>query len=182
MIYHCGEFTLNDQLFELRRAGQRIAVQPKVLDLLLYLIRFRARIVRKEEIFAALWGNVVISENVLTTAMHEARAALGDSRAKQWAIETIPGRGYHFVATVEEEVERRSSRANRENSAITRPESPPAEESSAIDTATARLRECVESAWAGSGHVVLLSSEPEIDRSRLIDDVAAGALDRKIER
>ena len=69
MIYHCGEFALNDRLFELRRAGQRVAVQPKILDLLLFMIRSRSRIVSKEEIFSALRGNVVTSKNVLSTAM-----------------------------------------------------------------------------------------------------------------
>ena len=51
----------------------------------------------------------------------------------------------------------------------------------ALETATNRLRDCVESAWAGKGRIVALSGEPASERARLIDEVAAGALDRRIE-
>lgn len=101
-IYRFGPFELDETLVELRRDGHRVEIQPKVFDLLWYLIERRDRVVSRIEALDTLWADAVVGEHVLTAAIHEARAALGDSASAQWALKTVPRRGYRFVAKVGE--------------------------------------------------------------------------------
>lgn len=60
-----GDYEVDLGRFELRRSGLRVRVQPKVLDLLVYLIRDQERVVPKEELLQALWRGVSVSETAL---------------------------------------------------------------------------------------------------------------------
>ena len=102
MILRFGEFELDDALVELRSRGARVEVQPKVLDLLLYLARHRERVVPKRELLEQVWPGVVVSEGALTTAVNAARAVVLDAGSAQRVIRTAPRRGYRFVAPVVE--------------------------------------------------------------------------------
>ena len=102
VIYRFGEFALDDERLELRRGNRVVQVQPKVLDLLLHLIREREHVVSRRELLDHLWGDAAVVEGVLTTAIHEARVALGDNASRQWAVKTVPRRGYRFVARIED--------------------------------------------------------------------------------
>jgi DNA-binding winged helix-turn-helix (wHTH) protein len=62
VVYVFGDQELDEGLFQLRRAGRAIVIQPKVLSLLLYLVRNRDRMVSKEEILAAVWPDVSVCE------------------------------------------------------------------------------------------------------------------------
>jgi DNA-binding winged helix-turn-helix (wHTH) protein len=96
-----GEFELDEARFELRRAGVPQQVQPKVLDLLLYLVRHRDRVVKKEELFQHVWPDVAVSEGSLSQAISVARKVLGDTSDAQEHIRTVRGRGFQFVAKLE---------------------------------------------------------------------------------
>jgi len=96
-----GDVELDEARFELRRAGASIEVQPKVLELILYLARHRDRVVPKDELFASLWDGTTVSEGSLTQAVSLARRALGDSAREQRVIRTVRGRGLQFVAASE---------------------------------------------------------------------------------
>jgi DNA-binding winged helix-turn-helix (wHTH) protein len=93
-----GDYELDEARFELRRGGERIAVQPKVLELLVYLVRHRDRVVPKEELLDAVWAGTVVTEASLTQALSLARRALGDSAGEQHSIRTVRRRGLQFVA------------------------------------------------------------------------------------
>jgi hypothetical protein len=69
---------------------------------LVYLVQHRDRVVSKEELLAQLWPNQTVSESTLTQRLRAARRTLGDSGQNQHCIKTVHGRGYCFIAVVEE--------------------------------------------------------------------------------
>ncbi len=98
MIYSFGAFDLDTDLFELRRAGRPVAVEPQVLSVLAYLVEHRDRVVTKHDLLDNVWGDRFVSESALTTRIKSARRAVGDDGAQQRVIKTVHGRGYRFVA------------------------------------------------------------------------------------
>jgi TolB-like protein/DNA-binding winged helix-turn-helix (wHTH) protein/Tfp pilus assembly protein PilF len=101
LIFRFDGVEIDADRYELRRAGSPVPVEPKVLDLLLHLVRERERLVTKDELLAEVWRGVHVSESTMTRAMSLARAALGDSAQEPRVIETVPGRGYRWKAPVE---------------------------------------------------------------------------------
>jgi adenylate cyclase len=97
-IYVFGDCELDLGLHELRFEGQVRAVEPQVFDLLAYLIKHRDRLVDKDELNEKIWHGRFVSDASLTTALKQARQAIGDSGQKQALIKTFPRRGYRFVA------------------------------------------------------------------------------------
>jgi len=95
-----GQFELDRQRFELRRAGSPVHIEPRVFDLLAYLIDHRDRVVGKQELLGAVWGDRFVTESALTTRLKAARRAVDDDGARQEVIKTVHGRGYQFVAPV----------------------------------------------------------------------------------
>ncbi len=87
---------------ELRRDGEAVALEPRVFDLLAWLIEQRHRAVDKDEIQDAVWTGMIVSETALTRAIMKARRAVGDSADQQAVIRTVHGHGYQFVAELEQ--------------------------------------------------------------------------------
>jgi TolB-like protein/class 3 adenylate cyclase len=94
-------FELDTALFELRKSGERIPVEPQVFDLLVFLARNRDRTVTKEEIFTEIWRDRIVSDAALSSQIKAARRALGDDGALQRMIATVHGRGFRFVPQVD---------------------------------------------------------------------------------
>src|SRR6516165_10546874 len=82
----------------LRTADREVALRPKSFDLLRYLVENPDRLVTKEELFKAIWPNIVVTDESLAQCVSEVRHAIGDS--KQTIIATVPRRGYRFAAPV----------------------------------------------------------------------------------
>jgi TolB-like protein/DNA-binding winged helix-turn-helix (wHTH) protein/Tfp pilus assembly protein PilF len=101
MIFRFEACEIDAARYELRRAGAPIPLEPKVLDVILHLVRGRDRLVTKDELLREVWQGVHVTESALTRAVSLARAALGDSAAESRVIETVPGRGYRWKAPVE---------------------------------------------------------------------------------
>ncbi len=93
---------LDAERLELRRDGRAVAVEPQVFDVLVHLLRHRDRVVSKEELLDEVWGDRFVSESALTSRIKAARRAVGDDGAGQRIIRTSHGRGYRFVADVQE--------------------------------------------------------------------------------
>ena len=93
---------LNLDRIVLRRGGEEIRVEPQVFDVLAYLVKHRGTVVRKEELLDAIWGDRFVSESALTTRIKAVRQAVGDDGSQQLIIRTVHGKGYEFVATVQE--------------------------------------------------------------------------------
>jgi class 3 adenylate cyclase len=103
MIYVFGDYALDTYRYELRRADTRQRIEPKVFDLLAYLIQHRDRVITKEELLDRLWSNLTVSESALTYCIRAARLAIGDNGRVQQAIQTVHGRGYRFITAVEQQ-------------------------------------------------------------------------------
>src|SRR5215813_6420106 len=76
--------------------GNEIALRPKTFAVLRYLIENRDRLVSKEDLFAAVWPNVAVTDDALVQSIGELRKALGDDGAR--LIKTVPRRGYRLEA------------------------------------------------------------------------------------
>lgn len=96
MVYRFDQFELDPARYELRRAGTRVTLEPRVMEVLAYLVGRRDRIVTKDELLASVWPGQEVSEAALTRAIHAARRALGGTH-DGW-IRTVYGRGFVFKA------------------------------------------------------------------------------------
>jgi DNA-binding winged helix-turn-helix (wHTH) protein len=97
-IHRFAEFELDRDCRCLRLRGREIALQPRVLDLLLYLVEHRERVVSKEELLDALWPGMVVTESSLQRAVSLARAALQQGGLGE-AIRNYARHGYRFLDT-----------------------------------------------------------------------------------
>jgi TolB-like protein len=100
-MFRFGDFELDLDRYELRRGRAVVKSEPRVLEVLNFLIEQRARVVPKEELLDTIWREVHVSESALTTAIRDARRALGDSSADPKWIRTVYGRGFRFVGDIE---------------------------------------------------------------------------------
>jgi DNA-binding winged helix-turn-helix (wHTH) protein/Flp pilus assembly protein TadD len=99
-IYRFGPFVLDCGAFRLMKDGEPIGLSPKVLDLLRYLLDRPATLVTKDELFKAVWPDVIVTDNALTQAVSELRQALADDASKPEYVQTVARRGYRFIAPV----------------------------------------------------------------------------------
>jgi pimeloyl-ACP methyl ester carboxylesterase/DNA-binding winged helix-turn-helix (wHTH) protein len=102
MKYVFDSFTIDVPARELRAAGKPVAVEPKVLDLLVCLIEGRDRVVTKEALVETVWNGRIISDAAISSAISAARRALGDDGQRQLYVRTMHGRGFRFVGAVVE--------------------------------------------------------------------------------
>ena len=85
MILAFGEFELDEELYALRHRGRPVKLEPKVFDVLVFLLRHRARVVTKEQLLDALWPGEAVSESVLPRCI---AAAVFSSGAPSRSIST----------------------------------------------------------------------------------------------
>ena len=97
-----GEFELRAGSCELLRSGRPTDLQLKPTRLLLYLVDNRDRVVPKTELLNAIWADTHVSESAFNTGISEIRRVLRDDGDTQRYLRTRRGRGYQFVAEVEE--------------------------------------------------------------------------------
>lgn len=98
--YSFADAELDEARFELRRHGAHIMIQPKVMRLLIYLVRHRDRVVPGDELLDVLWHGETVCRGSLKRAVRLARRALGDDGERQTRIRTVRTYGYQFVAPV----------------------------------------------------------------------------------
>ena len=100
MIYVFGAYEFDTDRRVLRLAGTPVDLEPKVFDLLAYLIQHHDQFVSRDKLYAQLWSQQFVSEAALTYCISEARKAVGDNGRAQRVIKTVHGRGYRFIAPV----------------------------------------------------------------------------------
>src|SRR2546427_2611738 len=100
MIYRFSNYELDAQRCELRCAGQLVAIEPKVFEVLVYLIEHRDRVVTKEELLEHCWSGTFVSEAALTGCLEKVRKTVQPQATGPSVIKTVYGRGYSFVAAV----------------------------------------------------------------------------------
>ena len=98
-----GPFALDPTSRELRKRGSLVKLQPQQFAVLLLLAERAGQLVSREEIHQHIWGNdtFVDFERGINFSINQIRAALGDDADKPRYVETIPRRGYRFIALVE---------------------------------------------------------------------------------
>ncbi len=101
MLFLFADHTLDCGRRELLRGAERIAVEPQVFDLLVYLVENRDRVVSKDDLIASIWGGRIVSESTLTSRINAVRKAVGDSGQKQKLVRTIARKGFRFVGDVQ---------------------------------------------------------------------------------
>jgi pimeloyl-ACP methyl ester carboxylesterase len=102
MVYRFRDAEVDVDALVLRRDGEVVHVEPQVFDVLRVLIENRERVVPKDEILDEVWGSRFVSESALTSRVKAVRSAVGDDGRTQAVVRTAHGRGYQFVAPVEE--------------------------------------------------------------------------------
>ena len=155
------------QSFRLDTANQclwhgeaRADLTPKAFDVLRYLVEHAGRLVTPDELLEALWPGTYVNPEGLRRYIQEIRKVLGDRPDKPEFIETLPKRGYQFVAPVIEE-------------GIARRLDLPSEAAKTIvgrEPALTELDRCLSKALLGQRQIVFVTGEPGIGKTALIDE------------
>jgi Tol biopolymer transport system component/DNA-binding winged helix-turn-helix (wHTH) protein len=95
-----GDVYVDFSRIAVKRGGKAVDLEPKVFDVLRFLIAHRDRLVTKEELLENVWPRTFVAPNALTRAVAQLRKALGDDADQPRYIETVAKRGYRFVAPV----------------------------------------------------------------------------------
>jgi len=99
-IYEFGPFRLDAAEHLLLRDGAPVPLTPKAFDMLLVLVGHSGHMLTKDELMNAVWPDAIVEESNLTVTVSALRRALGEEPSAHHYIETVPRRGYRFVAAV----------------------------------------------------------------------------------
>jgi TolB-like protein len=95
-----GDHRLDVERRELHRGEEPIDLEPKVFDLLAFLVQHRDRVLSKDDLLQGVWGGRIVSESALTTRINAVRRVLGDDGKAQRLIRTLTRKGVRFVGEV----------------------------------------------------------------------------------
>ncbi len=102
LFYEFAGFRLDVAQRTLTRSGEPLALTPKVFETLLFLVQNSGRVLEKDELMKTLWPDSFVEEGNLSQNISILRKTLGDDRNGNGLIQTIPRRGYKFVAAVKQ--------------------------------------------------------------------------------
>lgn len=175
VIYAFGEFELDTASGVLRRGEQTARLRPTPLRVLVQLLRHRDRVVTREELADRVWGGNLVSDAAVATAIKEIRHALGDHDASQGMLRTLRRRGYRFVAPV---VEQPARSTGAPADAVEKPcTGTPLVGRAAI---VSRLEDALDRLEHGRGGMLLLSGEPGIGKTRIVEELSVRARARGV--
>ncbi len=98
--FRLGEWTVRPRESSLERDGECRRIEPKLMEVLVFLAAEPERVHLRREILDSVWQDTFVTEEVLTNAVWELRQALGDDARSPRFIRTVPRRGYGLVAPV----------------------------------------------------------------------------------
>ncbi|KGM56066.1 hypothetical protein N800_10640 [Lysobacter daejeonensis GH1-9] len=101
--YRFGNVVVDAGAHTLTRAGELVSVEPKAFAVLMALLRQPGALVARDELLDAVWGHRHVTPGVLTRAIAQLRAALGDDAQQPRFIQTQHALGYRFIAALERE-------------------------------------------------------------------------------
>src|ERR1700686_1260690 len=99
-LYRFGQFALDSWKRTVSRADSPVSLTPKAFDVLLFLVQNPNRLVTKEELLQAVWGDTFVEEGSLTQYISHLRKALGNNSEDTRLIVTVARKGYQFTADV----------------------------------------------------------------------------------
>lgn len=144
-----------------RRAGeedQRILLTPKGFAMLRYLVERAGRLVTQDELLEALWPETYVQPEVLKSHIRDIRSALGDDPKVPRFIETMPRRGYLFIAAVKESVENDGREVGPASSNLV-----------GRKAELERLQGYLQRALQGEREIVFVTGEAGIGKTTLVD-------------
>src|SRR6516162_9062323 len=100
-VFRFADFEVREREFALVKAGETQAVEPKAFRVLLILLRNPGKLIPKQELLDAVWGDAAVTENSLARAVALLRKLLGDEAHSPRFIETVATVGYRFLGSVE---------------------------------------------------------------------------------
>jgi DNA-binding winged helix-turn-helix (wHTH) protein/TolB-like protein/predicted Zn-dependent protease len=100
-IYEFAGFRLEVQERRLLRNGAAVSITPKIFDMLLLFLEHPNRLLGKDEIMSTVWPDTHIDEATLTRTVSELRKTLGQTAGEANFVQTVPKRGYRFIARVD---------------------------------------------------------------------------------
>lgn len=98
--FHIGDRFIEPRLNRIVRGGTEVHLESRVMDVLVCLAEHAGQVVSRETLSAKVWRDVVVTDQAVTNCISELRHHLGDDRAANRVIETIPKRGYRLTAPV----------------------------------------------------------------------------------
>lgn len=143
--------------------AQRIFLTPKAFAVLSYLVDHAGQLVTHRELLEAVWPNVVVQPEVISSHIRDLRIALGDKAKEAQFIETLSRRGYRFMAPVYEPASQVPLRPTP-NRLVGR------------DQCLEELWRSMRAALDGQRQVVFVTGEPGIGKTSLVDEFARQAL------
>lgn len=99
-VWTVGPWRVDSGTGELCRGTESLRVEPKVVEVLVYLAQRAGQVVSRDELLSAVWPGVVVGDDALTQAVIKLRKALGDDAKRPAYIETLAKRGYRLIAPV----------------------------------------------------------------------------------
>jgi len=139
---------------------QRVMLTPKAFAVLSYLMEHAGRLVTQDELLEAVWPDTFVQPEVLKYQIADIRGTLGDRARNPLFIETLPRRGYRFVAKVTED---------NPAGALT-PASPDRGKLVGRERELGALRDCLRKALKGQRQIVFITGEPGIGKTALVDE------------
>lgn len=138
LLYEFGPFILDPGERLLRHGASRMELPPRAFDTLLVLVESSGRLLEKDTLMRTVWGDTVVEENNLSQVVYLLRKALRDGEDGSRYIETVPKRGYRFVAAVRE-VEAAETNGNGRDvlASFSVPSSVPADRDSVVSSTAA---------------------------------------------
>src|ERR1017187_5000976 len=100
-VFRFADVEVREREFSIISAGEVVPVEPKAFRVLLFLLHNPLKLITKEELLDAVWGDTAVSENSLTRSIALLRRLLGDDTHVPRYIETVATVGYRFVCPVE---------------------------------------------------------------------------------
>ncbi len=101
VAYKIADWEVDPAACLVSRDGKSVHLEPKVMDLLVFLVKQPDQVLSRDELLEEVWPGVVVSDEALTNAIIKLRKAFNDSARNPRFIETLPKRGYRLIAEVQ---------------------------------------------------------------------------------
>lgn len=101
VVFRFADVEVRERELLLAKAGEVLAIEPKAFRVLIYLLRNPQRVISKEELLNAVWGETAVTENSLTRSILKLRRVLEDDAHEPRFIETVATVGYRFICRVD---------------------------------------------------------------------------------
>src|ERR1700722_1043112 len=154
--------TVNQCLWRRKDSGEdeRLLLKPKPYAILRYLVDHAGRLVTQDEILDAVWPETHVQPDVLKRHILDIRSALGDDPKNPAFIETLPRRGYHFIASIQAD----------SSGEVDEPATLGQDGLVGRQRALGEMRDYLRRSLAGQRQIVFVTGEPGAGKTTLVDE------------